>query len=380
MSIEDESEGAQISKLQEAEKTVDGGVKQDISQIMGNTRFQLLFDKDENYLPPTQEEEKKIQYNVSEIGRIFNGAQFEWLLDGALNISLHLHNGEKYIRNHKDVDVSVFEEDLESVMQFLKGKNYVVCVKVNENPEPVALDEISKRMTEFKQGGLQIYPTDEKGDIVEDGRLSAVDLHIQCKDEAGNIRIGYSGDIIPRDMYKSKRSYTTQEGYEIPISPPALVAYHKLTAGRDYDFKDIEYLLSELSDEDIGFYTKLLKEKADTDYQEKLASFDPLSQSLFSIKDQSKETIQNDLLQRAGFESITQLEETLAKSENIEQQTKISILKELVDQVPNFLNECESSEDVKKHLISRIDLEGIVYYQFNKFQELLNKRAKLFPS
>lgn len=222
-------------------------------------------DKQGKYTEPSLEQKVEIERRLDQLGDIMDGANFDYHLDGAINVSF-LHN--KFIRYHKDVDISIVYEDLEALDKQLKMKNHVIVYANRDNFTDThqCLEIVSaKEITQRKLDELQLAKVDSNG-IIRD----FIDLHVHPKDKAGNITIENSGVVFPAKYFQKDKKYYTQGGHEIPVSHPVVVAYHKVESGRDYDFHDISYLKEYLSDEDVAFLTNVFKQEPERKLQQYL--------------------------------------------------------------------------------------------------------------
>jgi len=219
-------------------------------------------DKEGKYSEPTAERGAEIERRLDQLGEIMAGAGFDYLLDGAINISL-LKN--KFIRDHKDVDISIVDQDLMALDEQIKKKGYVIVSAARDKAtdsqrclEIVSPQEIIERNLRE----LQLARIDDDGKILNDSKdINFIDLHVHHRDSVGNIVINYSKVNLPAKYFQENGRYQTASGYEIPISHPVVVAYHKVESGRDYDFTDIGYLKDLLSEEDKSFLLDLFEQE-----------------------------------------------------------------------------------------------------------------------
>ncbi len=219
-------------------------------------------DKDGKYLPPTEAEKTKHQKNLAAVGKIFDGANFYWSLDGASNISLF---EGKQVRAHKDIDLSILSKDAVALAGHLHTRGYGIFVSYIENGK--------KMMRPFRDGDsgekldFLICKVDADGEVVQNGEANFFDLHIHHETASGDVRIAYNDAVLPREWFEA-RSATIEDGSKINISNPALVIYHKLNQGRNYDFIDSEIAAKHLKPEELAELVKIFqKEREDLSRQ-----------------------------------------------------------------------------------------------------------------
>jgi len=236
-------------------------------------------DEAGKYAEPSPERKAEIEKRLDQLGNIMDGANFDYHLDGAINVSL-LQN--KFIRDHKDVDISVADEDLEALDEQLKRKGYVIVYADRDRYTDThqCLEVVSaKEVVERKLQELQLAKVDGDGKIKDDyGELNFIDLHVPHRDKEGNITIESSGVTLPAKYFQRDQKYQTQAGHEISISNPVVVAYHKVESGRDYDFQDISHLKDYLSDEDVAFLTDVFRQEP----ERKIQRYTPIVKKIFS--------------------------------------------------------------------------------------------------
>lgn len=212
---------------------------------------------DENFArkKPSPEVIKKMNRSLDELGQVFEGTGLYWQLDGALNISIMNGAGEdpeRYIGEHKDVDISVEKGELEALEEQLLKKGYGLFLsRTGNGTENKIIRRVSyKDFTESEAEHPLIAAIDEKGKIRRDKALNFIDVHIVKRDEAG-IPLGVLGSSIPEKWTQPQpRDF---HGRKINISYPAKVLYYKFHQGRNYDVTDMERLIEtgKITEEDI---------------------------------------------------------------------------------------------------------------------------------
>jgi len=212
---------------------------------------------DENFVRkrPAPEVVKRMNGSLEELGQAFEGSSLNWHLDGALNISLMNGAGEnpdKFIGEHKDVDISVEKDELEATEAQLLKKGYGLFLSRTEDKTK---NKIMRRVghedfAESEAEHMLIAAIDENGKIRRDKALNFVDVHIIQRDEAGK-PLGVAGTPIPEKWVHPQP--LDFHGRQINISHPGKVLYYKLHQGRNYDISDAEQLIEtgRISEEDI---------------------------------------------------------------------------------------------------------------------------------
>ncbi len=206
------------------------------------------------YQGPTTERKIEIEKRLNDLGELMEGAEFGWWLDGAINISL-LQGDGSFIRDHKDVDMSISVENLPALEKQLATRGYTIIfsdrtryTETQRCVEVVSAVEIAERAL----SELQIARINPNGMINnEHDKLNFIDLHIIVSNEDGTKTIPYSGTTFPAEYFAHGRIYTTTSGRLVNLSHPALVAYHKIETGRNYDLTDITLLKEHLTAADI---------------------------------------------------------------------------------------------------------------------------------
>lgn len=236
-------------------------------------------DEAGKYAEPSPERKAEIERRLDQLGDIMDGASFDYHLDGAINVSLLQ---KKFIRDHKDVDISVADDDLQALDEQIKKKGYVIVYADRDKYTEThrCLEVVSaKEIAERKLGELQIAKVDKQGKIKDDyAELNFIDLHVPHRTDNGDIIIGGSGVSLPAKYFQRIEKYHTQGGHEIPVSHPVVIAYHKVESGRDYDFQDISHLRDYLTDEDKKFLVGIFEQEPERKVQQYL----PMIKKMFA--------------------------------------------------------------------------------------------------
>ena len=222
---------------------------------------------DENFVRkrPSPEVVRTMNQSLGELGHAFEGSDLNWHLDGALNVSLMNgagENPEKYIGEHKDVDISVEKGELEALeAQLLKNGYGLFLSRTEDKTKNKIMRRVSYRdFAESDAEHMLIAAIDDKGKIRRDKALNFVDVHIIQRDETGK-PLGVSGTPIPEKWIQSQPMEF--QGRQINISHPGKVLYYKLHQGRNYDVTDAEKLIEtgKITEEDIDDIEKVYEDE-----------------------------------------------------------------------------------------------------------------------
>ena len=217
--------------------------------------FTKKIDENSVRKKPSPEVVETMNSSLQELGQAFEGSDLNWHLDGALNISLMNgadENPEKYIGEHKDVDISVEKDELEALEAQLLKNGYGLFLSSTEHKTK---NKIMKRVSyrDFAESDAEhmlIAAIDENGKIRRDKALNFVDVHIIQRDETGK-PLGISDTSIPEKWVQPQPMEF--HGRQINISHPGKVLYYKLHQGRKYDVTDAEKLIEtgKITEEDV---------------------------------------------------------------------------------------------------------------------------------
>ncbi|MCX6723109.1 MAG: hypothetical protein NT094_03510 [Candidatus Staskawiczbacteria bacterium] len=211
-------------------------------------------DETGEYKKPTQEQAEKLDKKLEKLSEIFDGADFDWSLDGALNISLY---GEGYIRDHKDIDLGVFKEDLVKLEEQLQKKGLGIFLSFEEDGRRlmrhIGAKEVKNLSDEITENNLMIRQVDKEGESEKgtDEPYDSMDLHVRKRDENGDV-LGYFGAKIPKEYFEPIKKELTN-GKDINLSQPVLTAYYKAHENRSYDLIDLKKIKPYLKKEDVDF-------------------------------------------------------------------------------------------------------------------------------
>jgi hypothetical protein len=240
------------------------------------------------YKEPTPEQKERFEKRIERVSEIFENADFQWYLDGATNISLYR---DKQIRDHKDLDMSIFQEDLAKLDELLARQGFGIFINYDENGKRLMRKVTTEELTTLEKPDLSICKIGPEGKIQRETQdlFNFVDLHIYSKDAEGNAVIFYNGATLPKDFFEPVKK-ELPNGKEINLSQPAIIAYHKLHSNRPYDLTDLQRLRSNLQERDFQMLRESLEreiEKTEKMIREKLQEmWDSLTPMLELTHDQ----------------------------------------------------------------------------------------------
>lgn len=105
--------------------------------------FMEHIDQNAERRAPTPEEKQRMDANLIKLGKVFEGSDIKWHIDGALTISLI--KGE-YIGIHKDVDISIEQGELEKVDGQLERSGYGLFLSYQKDPNEPRGKKIMERV------------------------------------------------------------------------------------------------------------------------------------------------------------------------------------------------------------------------------------------
>jgi hypothetical protein len=311
------------------------------------------------YAEPTPEQREKFQKRNERMAEIFEGADFQWYLDGAVNISLY---GDRQIRDHKDLDMSVFREDAAKLEELLSRQDFGIFVNYEQNGKRLMRRATPQELSGVDRLDLSVCKIGAGGKIEIETRdpFNFVDLHVHGKDAQGNTVINYSGASLPKEFFDPIEKELSN-GKEINLSQPAIVAYHKLHSNRPYDLTDLQKLRPYLQEKDFAMLRESLgkeigetERKTEETLQEAWGFLSPMLESTHDQKIISEKLWEHaDLKKRRNDQKISGyiafISQYISEHQNITVDDFIyqsmAILKprEHIEQKLRFLDQLESS-------------------------------------
>jgi hypothetical protein len=167
------------------------------------------------------------------------------------------------MRDHKDLDMSVFDKDSAKLIELLSRKGFGVFVTYDKSGRKLMRRATAEELSTPSKLDLSICKIGANGKIERGTNepFNFVDLHILSKDSEGNTVIGYTGSTLPKEYFEPFKKELTN-GKAINLSQPAVVAYHKLHSGRLYDFTDLRRLKPYLQEKDFVMLRRVLEKEA----------------------------------------------------------------------------------------------------------------------
>jgi len=311
------------------------------------------------YKEPTPEQKERFERRVERVSEIFENADFQWYLDGATNISLYR---DKQIRDHKDLDISVFQEDLAKLDELLAKQGFGIFINYGENGKRLMRKVATEELATLEKPDLSICKIGPEGKIQRETQdpFNFVDLHIHSKDAEGNVVIFYNGATLPKEFFEPVKK-KLPNGKEINLSQPAIVAYHKLHSNRPYDLTDLQRLRPYLQEKDFQMLKESLEreiEKTEKMVREKLQevwdSLMPMLELTHDKKVISEKIWEHpDLQKRRSDQKVSEFVSSISQyvSENqnitfddfLSQSLAILKLREQVEQKLKVIDQLEKS-------------------------------------
>jgi hypothetical protein len=309
-------------------------------------------DKGDERRKPTDAEREQMNSNMQKLADIFDGSDLRWQLDGALNISLM--KGD-YIGVHKDVDLTIDQDDLEKLEKQLFSKGYGLFLS-SEHEDPkkrkmkwVSAEEFRKAPKEH----LMIAAVDERGKIREGESLNFLDVHLVKRDERGR-PLGFGGAPLPEKWYEAQP--ITFKGAEINLSHPAKVAYFKLYCKRGFDETDLWALAEtgKLTMDDVGEIENVLEQE-----------FENKRETISTIIERVVRNITETSKPEEIFEALIKDQDVAGRVEKEEDKERLRKLAELIGKQDD-----KSLENIKNVVMNAVGVEAEISEQRKKLQTL----------
>ena len=207
----------------------------------------------------SSEKKEQLDIMIAEVAILFEGSDVSWAIDGGLSVSLL--RGE-YIGEHRDLDVAVENSQLEKLQKLVESKGFGLFATLNaQRRETMVMKRVdAKEFSEAPTYLFWIVAVDEEGLIQKDKPLSFINVHKIRRNEQG-LPLYWGGEILPAEWFESK--IVEYQGKTLNLAHPAKTAYYKLRSLRNYDVKDLEYLVKagELNLQDIETIEKVLEKE-----------------------------------------------------------------------------------------------------------------------
>lgn len=210
------------------------------------------------YIAPSEKENKFMIERLREVWSLMYNVDFDWTIDGAFNISIY---NNRFIRNHKDVDLWVFEKDLHKMKKHLQSKWYDIFL----NLEWKKMVEFIPRWYKDDYSHLSICKINDLLEIQPNSSvINYSDLHVYIENKDWDTVLNW-GFIIPKEYTWNK---TTEFNWIkwLNLGHPVAIACHKFRSWRDYDYLDLKYLLPYFWKNDLKATKKIFLNEIENKY------------------------------------------------------------------------------------------------------------------
>lgn len=245
--------------------------RQQLESLARTEKSEELMKEDTELTPKRK---KELEEEIAGTAEFFNNFGEKWYMAGGTG--LELASGG-LTRDHEDVDVSMYPEDLVSFYDYATRSGYtfkrpltaeeVASYKeiYGRDPEVVREDpHIQKTWITIKDGnelskGHNAFakPTNSEGALLANG-FEVIALK---KDPVtGGTVFEADADIVfPPEVYGNPHRYIAINGEEVPLTPKEVQLLYKIYEGRQKDVEDIGRTLPTLDDAEWTSLEKLLK-------------------------------------------------------------------------------------------------------------------------
>lgn len=210
----------------------------------------------------SSERKEQLDIMVAEVAKLFEGSDVSWAIDGGLSVSLL--RGD-YIGEHRDLDVAVENSQLEKLQKLVESKGFGLFATLNaQRRETMVMKRVdAKGFSEAPTYLFWIIAVDEEGLIQKDKSLSFINVHKIRRNEQG-LPLNWGGEILPVEWFEPK--IVEYHGKTLNLAHPAKTAYYKLRSLRNYDVRDLKYLIDEekLTFQDIETIEEILEKEPQT--------------------------------------------------------------------------------------------------------------------
>lgn len=311
----------------------------------------------------TKSEREKMDKNIEKLSELFEKADFNWSVDGALGISLL--KGE-YIGAHKDIDISLEHADLPRIEDYLQQRGYGLFLSYDadetDGKKAIAQRLTDKNMDKVKEYTCLVGAIDEAGRPRKEEILNFIEVHVIYRDEM-NQRLGIHGAKLPRAW--SQPQLIHYQGKDINISNPAATAYFKLSSNRRYDQADLQRLAETglVSTADVKVIEKILENEIINQKQIMIDIFQTVDSAKLSEM-KSADEIYNAIvgtsaigskLQEADRLLFSKLAEKIASSAKRTPEAIVEMLYELPEVQKNVMHKKDKATELQKWVKEKED-------------------------
>jgi hypothetical protein len=168
-----------------------------------------------------------------------------WQLEGGMAVSLHVG---QFLRQHGDVDVAVFADQLDKFESCLAEKSYRLFSRNWFHPLEYApfdlvrvtsADEIQSHRRVKRMTAIKVDPSGRVDE--QESLLPRFDVHVHC---LGSDYVYLDIDRIPfpQDLFFTTGSFETDNGGRIVVASLALMYFYKLQGRRPRHRFDLELI------------------------------------------------------------------------------------------------------------------------------------------
>jgi hypothetical protein len=261
----------------------------------------------------TPERTLALERHLSQVADILNTLGKPWFLSGGL--ALELSHGEIQ-RDHQDIDVALYKSDGEALEMLVKTMGY--AMRSHDGQVMRAEDLVAQN----QPNAFMV--------AAEGSDRPAFEIIFLDKNEQGQVVFGADQVLsFPLDTYEQPAHYQSQEGKQIPLTPPEVQLLYKLYDGRLRDLLDIQKTLPTLS----------------SDKRQRLGEYLQFLGVTFTLPDGEIITQPEELLSSGG--SWESARNELLSGDAIEQQfaKQLHNYTEVAQKVYRFTQTCPSKED-----------------------------------
>ena len=232
-------------------------------------------DARENRPALTPEVREKMDRELIAFGKLMEGSHIWWQLDGGLNVSLRrIATGGDYLGLHKDIDLSIFADDLPRLRDHIESRGYGLFYYSKDDEsgtrkfEEILDEEVKPRMGTK----MRILAVDRAtGNIDVNADLMVAGPIIHYRNNEGQF-IGWRGLAYPEKWLTGET--IDFKGMTLMLSHPARFIFNKLFYPGKYHDEDLETMVRDMKSistkdvEDISgvfdqLFAKIKQEKED---------------------------------------------------------------------------------------------------------------------
>ncbi len=176
------------------------------------------------HLPVVQPNDEEISFYLQRLERLaslFEKADFTWYLEGGNILPLHIG---RFLRQHADIDLGIFDENLGKLEQFLSEKGYELFYRnrlfkpLEDTPYDLWEKTGSKEVLTKPIRRLYAVKINEEGTIDEDEKiLRELDLHIHRRDGDAAYSLSKQKFQLPYEWFRETIHYRNNGNHSFEI-------------------------------------------------------------------------------------------------------------------------------------------------------------------